>query len=70
MTVTTVLAADEISAGGLGLLIVVLLGVATVFLIRNMTNRIKRLPPTFTPEAITREEDDPDESASGPTSGA
>ena len=34
-------------AGPLGLLIIVLLGIATVLLIRNMTKRIKRLPERF-----------------------
>ncbi len=37
------------SAGPLGLLIVLLLGVATVLLIRNMNARLKRLPPSFDP---------------------
>lgn len=37
------------SAGPLGLLIVVLMGVATVLLIRNMNSRLKRLPPSFEP---------------------
>jgi hypothetical protein len=31
----------------MGLLIIVLLGIATVFLIRNMTARIRRLPAEF-----------------------
>lgn len=35
------------SAGPLGLLIVVLLGIATVLLVRNMNGRLKRLPPAF-----------------------
>lgn len=35
------------SAGPLGLLIVVLMGVVTVLLIRNMNGRLKRLPPSF-----------------------
>ena len=35
------------SAGPLGLLIVVLMGVATVLLIRNMNSRLKRLPRSF-----------------------
>jgi hypothetical protein len=34
-------------AGPLGLLIIVLLGVATVLLIRNMNSRLKRLPESF-----------------------
>ena len=37
------------SAGPLGLLIVLLMGVATVLLIRNMNSRLKRLPPSFEP---------------------
>ncbi|MCU1600561.1 MAG: hypothetical protein JWO22_1270 [Frankiales bacterium] len=61
----TYLAADSvdgISAGWLGFLIVVLLGVATVLLIRNMNGRLKRLPKSF--------EGDDDASSSGPTAGA
>ena len=40
---------DDASAGAgpLGLLIIVLLAVATVFLIRNMNGRLKRLPREF-----------------------
>ena len=34
-------------AGPLGLLIIVLLGIGTVLLIRNMNKRIKRLPERF-----------------------
>lgn len=34
-------------AGPLGLLIVVLLGIATVLLIRNMNARLRRLPDRF-----------------------
>jgi hypothetical protein len=34
-------------AGPMGLLIIVLMAIATVFLIRNMTARIKRLPAEF-----------------------
>ena len=37
------------SAGPLGLLVVLLMVVATVLLIRNMNARLKRLPPSFTP---------------------
>jgi hypothetical protein len=50
-------------AGPMGLLIIVLLGIATVLLIRNMTARIRRLPAEFPdPEAEARkraEQDDP-----------
>lgn len=41
--------ADRVSAGPLGLLVVLLMVLATVFLIRNMNGRIKRLPPEFPP---------------------
>ena len=34
-------------AGPMGLLIIVLLAIVTVFLIRNMTARIRRLPSEF-----------------------
>ncbi|MDI1460447.1 hypothetical protein QEZ54_05655 [Catellatospora sp. KI3] len=34
-------------AGPMALLLILLLAVATVFLIRNMNKRIKRLPETF-----------------------
>lgn len=34
-------------AGPMGLLIILLLAIVTVFLIRNMNARIKRLPATF-----------------------
>jgi hypothetical protein len=39
--------ADRVSAGPLGLLVVILMILATVFLIRNMNARIKRLPREF-----------------------
>ena len=45
-------------AGPLGLLIVVLIGVATVLLILNMNKRIKRLPPRF-PEQDPGSDDEP-----------
>jgi len=51
-----------VSAGWLGFLIVVLLGVATYLLIRNMNARLKRLPDRFP--------SDDDEDASGPSAGA
>jgi hypothetical protein len=34
-------------AGPMGLLIIVLLAIATVFLIRNMNSRLRRLPERF-----------------------
>ena len=39
--------AEDVSAGPLGLLVVVLMILATVFLIRNMNARLKRLPREF-----------------------
>lgn len=59
-----VLASGTGSAGPLGLLVVLLLAVATVLLIRNMNARLRRLPPSFDPP--TPPEDGTDESASGP----
>lgn len=50
---------DKVSAGPIGLLIVLLMIVATVFLIRNMNGRLKRLPPDFT----TRNQSSPAEDA-------
>ena len=43
---------DGVSAGWLGFLVVVLLGVVTALLIRNMNARLRRLPKSFdeTPE--------------------
>jgi hypothetical protein len=59
---------DGVSAGYIGLLIVLLLGVVTVLLIRNMNARLKRLPKQF--DQVSRPEDEPDENASGPSAGA
>ena len=50
-------------AGPLGLLIIVLLAIATVLLIRNMNKRIKRLPDRFPSQ-------DPPESGSSPGPGS
>lgn len=62
------------TAGPIGLLVVLLIGVATVLLIRNMNGRLKRLPKEFPdPPAKGAATPDPvpgDESASGPTAGA
>ena len=41
--------ASRVSAGPLGLLVVLLMVVATVFLIRNMNGRLKKLPKEFPP---------------------
>ncbi|MDT7551016.1 MAG: hypothetical protein QOE84_3410 [Actinomycetota bacterium] len=43
----TLAAAPSGTAGPLGLLIVLLLGVAVVLLVRNMNGRLRRLPPSF-----------------------
>lgn len=40
-------------AGPLGLVIIVLLAIATVFLIRNMNRRLRRLPETFSAKEET-----------------
>jgi hypothetical protein len=48
-------------AGPLGLLIVLLLGVAVALLIRSMNARIKRLPDSF--EDSQHDDDDPDDLA-------
>ena len=41
----------EVSAGPLGLLVLLLIGLSTVFLIRNMNARLKRMPREFPPPA-------------------
>jgi hypothetical protein len=59
------------AAGPLGLLIVLLIGVITVLLIRNMNARLKRLPRSFgDPDEPVTPPEAGDESASGPTAGA
>jgi hypothetical protein len=40
---------EKVSAGPLGFLVLVLIGVATVLLIRNMNARLKRMPRSFDP---------------------
>jgi len=37
-------------AGPMALLVILLLAAATIFLIRNMNKRLKRLPESFPPE--------------------
>lgn len=56
------------SAGPIGLLIVLLLAVATALLIRNMNGRLKRLPTSF--DEPTSPPADGSDDASGPTAGA
>lgn len=48
---------EELNTGPIGLVIILLLLVATFLLIRNMNSRIKRLPPKFPGQ----DEDAPDE---------
>ncbi|MCW2544919.1 MAG: hypothetical protein JWM40_2471 [Frankiales bacterium] len=62
-----ILAADEVSAGSLGLLLTLALIAVTVLLIRNMRKRLNRLPETFEPVSPP---DDSAEAASDPTAGA
>jgi len=38
---------EDLSTGPIGLVIILLMLIATALLIRNMNGRIKRLPPTF-----------------------
>lgn len=49
VTSTQLAAAGAVSAGPLGLLVIVLIAVSTVFLIRNMNARLKRMPRSFDP---------------------
>ena len=58
---------NAVSAGSLGLLIIVALFVVTVLLIRNMAGRLKRLPESFD-RSVTPEDGAAD--ASDPTAGA
>ena len=48
--------AEDVSAGPLGLLVVVLMILATVFLIRNMNARLRRLPREFPDQTKTGSE--------------
>jgi hypothetical protein len=52
-------------AGPLGLLIVVLLGIATFLLIRNMNARLRRLPDEFPAPGETRTEQGIDGGSAG-----
>ena len=58
---------EKVGAGPLGLLVVVLMGIATVLLIRNMNTRIKGLPKEFPPPdapvADAPAKDEPDKKA-------
>ena len=61
MTGVVLLAVDEsrVSAGPLGLLVVILMVIATVLLIRNMNARLKRLPREFPPPTDQPEDPSP-----------
>ena len=48
---------NSVSAGPLGLLVVLLMVIATVFLIRNMNARLRNLPREF-PDTETERDDD------------
>ena len=50
---------DAVSAGPLGLLVVLLMLVATALLIRNMNARLRRLPREFPPAEQPPGEDPP-----------
>jgi len=52
MTLAQVVDPSRVSAGPLGLLVVLLMVIATVLLIRNMNRRLKRLPREFTPPPV------------------
>ena len=41
--------AESVGAGPIGLLLLVLIGIATAALIRSMNGRLKRLPSSFAP---------------------
>lgn len=60
MTVLAAVDPNSVGAGPFGLLIVLLMGVATVFLVRNMSKRLKRLPPEFPPPEQRPRPGDPD----------
>jgi hypothetical protein len=67
MLAVTVRAADEVSAGSLGLLLTLALIAVTVLLIRNMRKRLDRLPESF--EKVSPP-DESDGASSDPTAGA
>ena len=55
---------EDVSAGPLGLLVVVLMILATVLLIRNMNARLRRLPREFPDQP---QDEEPPPSPDGPT---
>ena len=54
----TLAAAPSGTAGPLGLLIVLLIGVTLVLLIRNMNGRLRKLPPSFDEKPPVRDDDE------------
>jgi hypothetical protein len=52
-------------ASPVGLVVVLLLAIATVFLIRSMSKRIKRLPASFDPPPERADDAEPDRRAAG-----
>ena len=59
MTLAQVVDPSRVSAGPLGLLVVLLMVIATVLLIRNMNSRLKRLPREFTPPPVIADDPTP-----------
>jgi hypothetical protein len=53
-------------AGPLGLLVILLLGVATVLLIRSMNRHLRKVPPSFDPPAEPDKHPRPDEPRADP----
>ena len=51
----TLAAGAGASAGPLGFLVVLLIGIATVLLIRNMNGRLRRMPRQFPEPGVDRE---------------
>ena len=50
---------EKVSAGPLGFLVLLLVGIATVLLIRNMNARLKRMPRSFDPPPTDQDEPKP-----------
>jgi hypothetical protein len=61
-------AAPSGTAGPLGLLVVLLIGLALVLLIRNMNGRLRRLPPSFDDPEKLKTGNDEDAAPSPPAS--
>jgi hypothetical protein len=52
-------AEDDVTAGPIGLVIMIVLGIALYFLFRGMNKRIRRLPPSFPDPDPDRDPDVP-----------